>query len=93
VNFVSQFARHYLLAVQFFTRIPVTGPLAGWVGFSPAMLRASAAHFPGVGWLVAAVACSVYAARCVAAACQRLHSFGCRRGLHHRHRTAHRRLS
>jgi adenosylcobinamide-GDP ribazoletransferase len=62
VNFVSQFARHYLLAVQFFTRIPVTGPLAGWVGFSPAMLRASAAHFPGVGWLVAAVACSVYAA-------------------------------
>ncbi len=56
------FLRHYLLAVQFFTRIPVTGPLAGWVGFSPAMLRASAAHFPGVGWLVAAVACVVYAA-------------------------------
>ncbi|MGE0331470.1 MAG: adenosylcobinamide-GDP ribazoletransferase [Ramlibacter sp.] len=56
------FLRHYLLAVQFFTRIPVTGPLAGWVGFSPAMLRASAAHFPGVGWLVAAVAGAVYAA-------------------------------
>ena len=48
--------RHYLLAVQFFTRIPVTGRLADWVGYSPAMLRASAAHFPGVGWLVAAVA-------------------------------------
>ena len=46
------FFRHYLLAVQFFTRIPVTGRLAQWVGFSPAMLRASAAHFPGVGWLV-----------------------------------------
>jgi adenosylcobinamide-GDP ribazoletransferase len=26
--------------------------LADWVGFSPQMLRASAAHFPGVGWLV-----------------------------------------
>ena len=26
------------------------------------MLRASAAHFPGVGWLVAAAACAVYAA-------------------------------
>jgi adenosylcobinamide-GDP ribazoletransferase len=26
--------------------------LAEWVGFSPAMLRASAGHFPGVGWLV-----------------------------------------
>jgi adenosylcobinamide-GDP ribazoletransferase len=44
--------RHFLLAVQFFTRIPITGALANWVGFSPKMLRASAAHFPGVGWLV-----------------------------------------
>ncbi|MDP3617724.1 MAG: adenosylcobinamide-GDP ribazoletransferase, partial [Rhodoferax sp.] len=48
---MTQFIRHYLLAVQFFTRIPVTGRLAEWVGFSPAMLRASAAPFPGVGWL------------------------------------------
>jgi adenosylcobinamide-GDP ribazoletransferase len=55
------FVRHYLLAVQFFTRIPVTGRLADWVGFSPEALRASAAHFPGVGWLVAgwaAVSCA-----------------------------------
>ena len=52
--------RHFLLAVQFFTRIPITGALAAWVGFSPAMLRASAGHFPGVGWLVGAVAASVY---------------------------------
>lgn len=56
-----QFIRHYLLAVQFFTRIPVTGALAAWAGYSPAMLRASAAHFPGVGWLVGAVAAGVYA--------------------------------
>lgn len=54
------FLRHFLLAVQFFTRIPVTGRIAHWVGFSPAMLRASAAHFPGVGWLVAASAIAVY---------------------------------
>ena len=47
-----RFIRHYVLAVQFFTRIPITGRLAAWVGYSPAMLRASAAHFPGVGWLV-----------------------------------------
>jgi adenosylcobinamide-GDP ribazoletransferase len=52
VQFLSQSIRHFLLSVQFFTRIPVTGRLADWVGFSPAMLRASAAHFPGVGWLV-----------------------------------------
>ncbi|MBV5297238.1 MAG: adenosylcobinamide-GDP ribazoletransferase [Rhodoferax sp.] len=49
---MRQLIRHYLLSLQFFTRIPVTGRLADWVGFSPAMLRASAGHFPGVGVLV-----------------------------------------
>jgi adenosylcobinamide-GDP ribazoletransferase len=54
------FVRHFLLAVQFFTRIPITGRLAAWVGFSPGMLRASAAHFAGVGWLVGLVAAGVF---------------------------------
>ena len=54
--------RHYLLALQFFTRIPVTGGLARWVGYSPAMLRASAAHFPGVGLLVGALAALAFGA-------------------------------
>ena len=49
---MTRFIRHYLLSLQFFTRIPVTGRLAQWVGYSPAMLRASAGHFPGVGVLV-----------------------------------------
>ena len=49
---MTRFIRHYLLSLQFFTRIPMTGRLAQWVGYSPAMLRASAGHFPGVGWLV-----------------------------------------
>lgn len=44
--------RHYLLAVQFFTRIPVTGRLAAWVGWSATAQQASIAHLPGVGWLV-----------------------------------------
>ena len=44
--------RHFLLAIQFFTRIPITGRLADWVGFSPAMLRASAAYFPVVGVVI-----------------------------------------
>lgn len=52
---MSQIVRHYLLALQFFTRIPVTGRLATWVGFSSAMLRASAGHFPGVGVVVGAL--------------------------------------
>jgi adenosylcobinamide-GDP ribazoletransferase len=55
------FLRHYLVAVQFFTRLPITGALAQWVGFDPAMLRASAAHFPGVGWLVGTAACASFA--------------------------------
>ena len=44
--------RHFLLALQFFTRIPVTGRLADWVGFSQTMLRASAAYFPAVGVVI-----------------------------------------
>ena len=58
---ISQLVREYLLAVQFFTRIPVTGRLADWVGYSPELLRASAGHFPGVGILVGAVAAAIYA--------------------------------
>jgi adenosylcobinamide-GDP ribazoletransferase len=54
--------RRFLLAIQFFTRIPVTGRLADWVGYSPEMLRASAAHFPGVGWVVGLPAAAVFAA-------------------------------
>ena len=54
-----QALRHWLLALQFFTRVPITGWLAEWVGYSPAMLRASAGHFPGIGWVVGAVAAGV----------------------------------
>ena len=57
-------ARHFLLALQFFTRVPVTGRLASWVGYSPQMLRASAGHFPGIGWLVGSVAAGVFAGAC-----------------------------
>ncbi|NML84534.1 adenosylcobinamide-GDP ribazoletransferase [Polaromonas sp.] len=54
------FIREYLLAIQFFTRIPITGRLADWVGYSPDQLRASAAHFPGVGVVVGTVAAVVF---------------------------------
>lgn len=52
--------RHFLIAIQFFTRIPIDGRLAHWVGFSPAMLRASAAHFPGVGWVIGGLTALVF---------------------------------
>jgi adenosylcobinamide-GDP ribazoletransferase len=41
-----------LLALQLFTRVPVTGRLAAWVGWQPAWLSASARHFPLIGLLV-----------------------------------------
>ena len=59
---LTQFARHWLLALQFFTRIPVTGRLAAWVGYSPEMLRASAAHMPAIGALVGLLAALPFAA-------------------------------
>lgn len=52
--------RHFLLALQFFTRIPVTGKLANWVGYSPSLLRASAGYFPAIGMLVGAVSAASY---------------------------------
>ncbi len=54
--------RHFVLAVQFFSRIPVTGRLAAWAGWSPQLQHASVAHLPGIGWLVGA-----WGAACLAA--------------------------
>lgn len=54
--------RHFLLALQVFTRIPVTGALGHWLDYTPQRLRASAGHLPGVGALVGAAAAVVYAA-------------------------------
>jgi adenosylcobinamide-GDP ribazoletransferase len=61
MKIISRFVREYLLAVQFFTRIPIVGRLAEWVGFSPDMLRKSAGHFPGIGVLVGLTAAAAYA--------------------------------
>jgi adenosylcobinamide-GDP ribazoletransferase len=53
--------RCFLLALQFLTRIPVTGRLAEWVGYSPDLLRASARYFPLVGALLGLLTASVLA--------------------------------
>ena len=50
---LAGFVRHLLLAVQYFTRVPLPARLAAWVGYSPAMMKAATAHFPGGGWLLA----------------------------------------
>jgi len=44
--------RYFLLALQFFTRIPITGRLGEWADYSPEALRKSAAYFPAIGWIV-----------------------------------------
>jgi adenosylcobinamide-GDP ribazoletransferase len=46
--------RHFLLALQFFTRMPLPGRLARWAGYSPQMQQACLAYFPLVGALVGA---------------------------------------
>jgi len=46
---MRSFIRHYLLALQFFSRVPVTGRLADWVGFSPATLCAQCGALPRRG--------------------------------------------
>jgi adenosylcobinamide-GDP ribazoletransferase len=51
----------FLLAVQFFTRIPVRGRLNEWVGYSPERLSQSTRYFPLVGGLVALLMGIVYA--------------------------------
>jgi len=49
--------RLLLLAVQFYTRLPVPA----WVGYSDELLNQATVYFPLVGWLVGGVAASVFA--------------------------------
>jgi adenosylcobinamide-GDP ribazoletransferase len=61
-NALARSARSLVLAVQYFTRVPIPAALARWTGFSAELQRAGLAHFPGVGWGVAAVAALCYGA-------------------------------
>jgi adenosylcobinamide-GDP ribazoletransferase len=60
VNPVGQVVRALVLALQYFTRVPVPAGLARWTGFDPGLQRSSLAHFPGVGLLVGGVAIACY---------------------------------
>jgi adenosylcobinamide-GDP ribazoletransferase len=51
-NRLAHELRLFLLALQFFTRIPVTGRLAIWTGWDEARMHASARHYPAVGLVV-----------------------------------------
>jgi adenosylcobinamide-GDP ribazoletransferase len=60
VNAVGLSVRALVLALQYFTRVPVPVALARWTGFNAGLQRASLAHFPAVGLLVAGVAIACY---------------------------------
>lgn len=48
--------RDLVVALQLYTRVPVTGRLGAWLGYDPTTLHRAAAHLPLVGWLVGALA-------------------------------------
>lgn len=54
------FLRTLLLALQFFTRMPLPAAWAQWADFSPVRLRSAIACMPIVGWLVGGVAAAVW---------------------------------
>lgn len=56
---VRRAGRDVLVAVQLYTRIPVTGRVGAWVGFEPATLHRAAAHLPLVGWVVGSSAAAL----------------------------------
>jgi adenosylcobinamide-GDP ribazoletransferase len=53
--------RLFLVALQFYSRLPVTGRLAAWVGHDPAWLAPATRYFPLVGIVVAGLTATVYA--------------------------------
>lgn len=55
-------ARHVLLAVQFYTRLPVRGRVAGFADYRPDRMPHAAAHLPLVGAVVGLVGAAVGAA-------------------------------
>lgn len=54
--------RLFLVALQFYSRIPVTGRLAGWMGWDPSWLGGAVRYFPLVGIVVAIGQALVYIA-------------------------------
>jgi adenosylcobinamide-GDP ribazoletransferase len=54
--------RLFLVAIQFYTRIPVTGRLATWMGWDPAWLGRATRYFPLAGVTVALAQSAVYVA-------------------------------
>ena len=61
MTWLAQAARRLVLALQYFSRLPIPTRLAQWTGFDAQLQRESLAHFPGVGVVVGIVAGTCYA--------------------------------
>jgi adenosylcobinamide-GDP ribazoletransferase len=59
---MSEQVRLFLVALQFYTRIPVTGRVAGWMGWDGSRLGRATRYFPLVGIVVALGQALVYVA-------------------------------
>jgi adenosylcobinamide-GDP ribazoletransferase len=57
---MAQQFRLFLVALQFYSRIPVTGRVAAWMGWDPAWLGGATRYFPLVGIVVALGQAFVY---------------------------------
>jgi adenosylcobinamide-GDP ribazoletransferase len=62
---MAQQLRLFLVALQFYSRIPVTGRVAAWMGWDPAWLGRATRYFPLVGILVALGQAFIYVAASV----------------------------
>jgi adenosylcobinamide-GDP ribazoletransferase len=52
--------RLFIIALQFYTRVPVVGRLSDWAHYTPERLSESTRYFPLVGLLVGSVCSAVY---------------------------------
>lgn len=52
--------RLFVLAVQFYTRVPVVGGLSGWANYEPRRLAKATRYFPLVGLLVGVLVAMTY---------------------------------
>ncbi|MCK6426913.1 MAG: adenosylcobinamide-GDP ribazoletransferase [Burkholderiaceae bacterium] len=59
MHLLARELRLFLIALQFFTRVPVAGRLADWVGWSPQAMHASARHYPAVGLVVGGISAAL----------------------------------
>jgi adenosylcobinamide-GDP ribazoletransferase len=60
MSFIAEQCKLFFIALQFFTRVPLTQDLTQWMAFSPDKLRAASRYFPLVGFALGLFAAMVF---------------------------------